>query len=372
MNYKQCLFFVAKCLTLDQHPERIAEIKETINSGAVNWEKVIKLSSGQFVLPAMYLQLKRNGILPLLPDDLVEYLEEITDLNRKRNRAILEQAKEITEILNTHQIYPVFLKGVAHLLAGLYIDIAERMIGDIDFLVPEDKMVEAADLLIKNGYTPAIKYNPAMFAQLKHFPRLQNYNKQSSVEIHKEILNPENQKLIRGYTILRDKQPLPQLQNKAFIPSNSHQIIHNVFNAQLNDDAYRFTDTLLRQMYDLILLSLKENMLEVAKTYDKKFKIFNAYFATVAYIFSNPKEIKYQKSFFTELYIKKLNFFFSHSRIHKFYRTINYLYTRFSRYVTIPINSIYQKDTRQLFFNRISNKEWYKAHLKSYGKFFNK
>ncbi|MBN1767042.1 MAG: nucleotidyltransferase family protein, partial [Prolixibacteraceae bacterium] len=132
MNYKQCLFFVGKCLTLDQHPERIDEVKKTIKTGAVNWENVVKLSSGQFVLPALYLQLKRNRILLELPADLVKYLEEITDLNRKRNLAILEQAKEITSILYAHKISPVFLKGVAHLLAGLYTDIAERMIGDID------------------------------------------------------------------------------------------------------------------------------------------------------------------------------------------------------------------------------------------------
>ena len=157
MNYKQCLFFVAKCLTLDQHPGRIQEVKTEINENTFNWENVVKLSSGQFVLPAMYLQLKRNGLLPDLPEDLVEYLEEITDLNRKRNLAILEQAKEITSILHAQHISPLFLKGVAHLLGGLYVDISERMIGDIDFLVEKDNMVEAADLLIKNGYDPLIK-----------------------------------------------------------------------------------------------------------------------------------------------------------------------------------------------------------------------
>lgn len=131
MNHKESLFFVAKCLTLDQHPERIIEVKELIIKGKLNWENIVNVSSGQFVLPTLYLQLKRNDLIKLLPNDLIEYLEEITELNRERNQAILKQAEKITECLNAFNIYPVFLKGVAHLLTKLYKDPAERMIGDI-------------------------------------------------------------------------------------------------------------------------------------------------------------------------------------------------------------------------------------------------
>ncbi|NQU51927.1 MAG: nucleotidyltransferase family protein [Bacteroidetes bacterium] len=368
MNYKQCLFFVAKCLTLDQHPERIQEVKTEINKNTVNWENIVKLSSGQFVLPALYLQLKRNGLLPDLPEDLVEYLEEITDLNRKRNLAILEQVKEITSILHAQHISPVFLKGVAHVLAGLYVDIAERMIGDIDFLVPEDKMVEAADLLIKQGYVPLVEYKPEMFSELKHFPRLQNFKKPAAVEIHKEVLNPGYQKLFRGFEILQDKQPVVTIQNQAFIPSVSNMIIHNVFNAQINDKAYYYDDILLRQMYDLCLLSLKADIIETAKIFGKKFNIFNTYFAVIAYVFSNPKRIIYQKTLRADFYIKKINFFLSHASVHQFIRTIKYLLWRFFRYITIPILSIFQKNTRKLLYYRLRDPKWYGAHFRSYRK----
>lgn len=370
MNYKQCLFFVAKCLTLDQHPERNTEIKEAINTDVVNWERVVKLSSGQYVLPAMYLQLKRNGLLSELPDDLVEYLEEITNLNRDRNTAILEQAKEITEILSKHNISPVFLKGVAHLMAGLYTDIAERMIGDIDFLVPEDQMVEAANLLIEKGYKPLVDYKPEMFARLKHFPRLQNFNYPTAVEIHKEVLNPENQNLFRGYEILKDKQPIPEWTNHAFIPSSQSMIIHNVLNAQMNDKAHSYSDILLRQMYDLQLLSVNANSFEIAKSYGKKFEVFNTYFATVSYVFSNPNMITYSKTFGVNFYIKKLNFYLSHGTIHQFFKTIKYLFGRIYRYISIPVLSIFQKDTRKLLYYRLSDRKWYGNHIRSYVAFF--
>ncbi len=370
MNYKQTLFFVAKCLTLDQHPEKIAAVKTEIHENRINWEEVVKLSSGQFVMPALYLQFKRNGLLPDLPEDLVEYLEDITNKNRARNLAILEQTKEIISLLQPYNITPVFLKGVAHLLEGLYTDIGERMIGDIDFLVPENNMVEAAEILIKNGYTPGIEYKPEMFAALKHFPRLQNFNQPAAVEIHKELMKGENKKLLHGFEILRDKQPLASYQNLAFIPSIPHQIIHNVFNAQLNDSAHEYCDVLLRQMYDLILLSLKEDVLVVAKNHGKKFNVFNCYYATTAYVFSVPQNIIYQKTAPTDFYIKKIDYFISHPKTHQFYRTIQYLLSRFSKYISIPIRSIYRKDTRKLLFYRLTDRSWYGEHLKSYNEFF--
>ncbi|NQU87487.1 MAG: nucleotidyltransferase family protein, partial [Mariniphaga sp.] len=371
MKYKECLLFVGKCLTLDVHPERIQEIREAINKNAVNWENVVRLSSGQYVLPAMYLQLKRNGLLTELPADLAEHLEEITNLNRERNLSILEQAKEITEILNAQNISPVFLKGVGHLLGGLYTDIAERMIGDIDFLVQEEKMVEAAELLIDEGYQPLTEYIPEMFKRLKHYPRLQNFKYPASVEIHKEVLNPRYQKIFRGFELIHEKQPVAILQNQAFIPSIKHLIIHNVINAQISDKSFIYGNVLLRQIYDLWLLSLKDDIIKIAKNYGKKFNIFNTYFATIDFVFSSPKGIKYQNTTRTNIFMKRMNLFLSYPKyIHSIYKTIIFLTFRIINYIKYPILSIFQKDTRKLLVNLLTDRKWYAYHLRSYLKFF--
>lgn len=370
MKYKQCLLFVAKCLTLDNHPERTKEVKEAITNKTVDWENVVRLSSGQLVLPAFYLQLKRNGLLPELPEDLIVYLGEITDLNRERNLAILDQAKGITSILNAHNIFPVFLKGVAHLLGGLYNDIAERMIGDIDILVQEDRMVEAADILISQGYKPIVEYQPNMFRELKHYPRLQNFDCQAAIEIHKEVISPPHQKIFRGFELIHDKQQVTRWQGEAFIPSIQHLIIHNVFNAQINDKSFIYGDILLRQMYDLWLLSLKVDVLSVAKNHNKKFNTFNSYFAAISFVFSNPKGINYKDTSQANIFLKRLDLFLSYPSITLIYRTIIYLFFRIYRYVTIPLLSIFQKETRELLIYRLSDRKWYGNHIRSYGLFF--
>lgn len=51
-----------------------------------------------------------------MAQELVAYMEHITDLNRNRNQQIIEQAKKINELLLTLNITPVFLKGTRNLL----------------------------------------------------------------------------------------------------------------------------------------------------------------------------------------------------------------------------------------------------------------
>ena len=61
-------------------------------------------------------------------------MKHITDLNRDRNKQIISQAQDLNTLLLNNNITPIFLKGTGNLLEGLYDDIAERMLGDIDFL----------------------------------------------------------------------------------------------------------------------------------------------------------------------------------------------------------------------------------------------
>jgi len=157
MTYKEALLFIGKSLTLDCYPGRADEIRSVIRSGSVIWEQIVSVGTAHFVFPALFLQFKRSGLLPELPADLVVYMEEFTELNRQRNRQLIEQATELTALLNLHGISPVFLKGTAHLFDGLYNDIAERMIGDIDFLVTEKDLIKASDVMMNQGYLTVLQ-----------------------------------------------------------------------------------------------------------------------------------------------------------------------------------------------------------------------
>ena len=56
-----------------------------------------------------------------------------------------------------NNIRPIFLKGTANLLAGVYEDIGERMVGDIDFIFSQQDYPKAITILRDFGYSLAVK-----------------------------------------------------------------------------------------------------------------------------------------------------------------------------------------------------------------------
>jgi hypothetical protein len=92
------------------------------------WDRLVQLGSSQLVLPAIYGALKRKKLQQYTPKDLVSYLQEITDLNYRRNSAILKQIAFLSEVFKQHQIEYVFLKGVAMIITKPYESKSERML----------------------------------------------------------------------------------------------------------------------------------------------------------------------------------------------------------------------------------------------------
>ena len=105
------------------------EIELVLKTTDVDWDAVVKVSTGQYVFPALYCNFKRADFLKYLPHELVSYMQYITNLNRERNEQIIAQAKELNSLLLANNITPIFLKGTANLLDGIYDDLAERMWG---------------------------------------------------------------------------------------------------------------------------------------------------------------------------------------------------------------------------------------------------
>ena len=129
----------------------------------MDWDKVVKVSTAHYVFPALYCNLKRVDFLHYLPKELVTYMEQITNLNRDRNTQIIQQAKELNNLLLANNIKPIFLKGTGNLLAGIYEDIGERMVGDIDFIFSKEDYPRAIAVLREFGYSELKKRKKKIF-----------------------------------------------------------------------------------------------------------------------------------------------------------------------------------------------------------------
>ena len=358
MTYKETLYFVACCLTISLEDKNKQAIEEQLKANTVDWDTVVKLSTGHYVFPALYCILKREGFLHYLPQDLVAYMEEFTSLNRERNEQIMIQAKELNTLLLANNIIPIFLKGTGNLLAGLYEDVAERMVGDIDFIFSKEDYPKAITVLRNNGYDDSGKYK-YHFPEQRHYSKLIKENNIAAVEIHKELLLEKYTNKFNYNVIEKDSQNLKGITVLSYANKLNLSIIAN----QINDDGFYYKTIALRNAYDIFLLSKKTKAKDAVNTLNKLSHPLNCYLAACYEVFNNVASLAYEKTAKTKTYLSvfksQLTITKKTKRLHN--RVKIYLFIKVR--LNIFYKSIFYKEYRLWLFKRLTDKNWYKEKL---------
>ncbi len=315
-------------------------LKETLSQSGFDWDSIVKIGSKHLVLPTIYCRLKAKELLDVLPKELDTYLKEITSINRNRNKTLLNEVKQISNIFNDHNINHVFLKGTALIAANYYNDIGERMIGDIDVLVASKQMKTSFELLISKGYSKVEETLRTKYFDHKHLPRLVSDQSLGAVEIHSELLSLKKTDLLNPIDILNKKR----LVNGAFVQSELYMLKHNVLNFQINDLGAYYNSFSLRPAYDSLVLIQKHN------TNFFKDEILNPhysnYFVLLSLFFNdiNQSTLSSSQKIVSQFFVFKLK----NERFGKFWHKIlfyyKYLKVLFSRFILFSTNSNYRKD----------------------------
>ena len=370
MTNKELFYFTGKCLMLDVHPEFRQEIIEMIAFDSIDWENFVACCSNHLILPVIYLKFQLHGIIEYLPEELSEFLKEIYDLNVLRNTQILEQLHDITGVLNNDNIYPVFLKGAGNLLDGLYSDIGERMLGDIDFLVPEKDWLPAVKILENEGYSAEITM-PRNFdiGSFKHYPRMSNPGFLAPLEIHRLPVNERHQSWFNPCIIDQEKKTVTAL-NGCYVQSDNHKIIHNFIHAQLDHNYHTYGIVSFRDLYDLCLLSKRTAIQQTIMGIKSKQKAI-AYFVFAGKALGLNERFYAGSSFSAWLFSEKHDLNLRSATFYYTYRSIIFIAQRiFIGYIGQFIKSFYSQKVRQSVVNRLSDRQWYRAHFNSYAVFF--
>ena len=353
MNYKETLFFIGKCLTINHEPHNFKIVEELLKSEQIDWDSVVKVSTSHYVFPALYCNLKRSKFLHYIPDDLVEYMKHITDLNRERNQQIIAQAKEINKLLLENNITPIFLKGTGNLLEGLYEDIAERMVGDIDFLIKKSDYSKTIELLTDDGYQKEeTSYDDMTFHW--HYPPLLKDNKLVSVEVHKEILKHTHTQFLNYNTILKNI-----VQKSDFLfESREDKILNSLLPKIINDNLYHSKNFSLRTMYDVFLLLSEKQNSKIEIPSNSLFKKFNNVLSCIKLTLNlenESKNIKINKPYLKG-YLKMLN----NSKSEKIKAAVFNKYNLNKNRFNIFLQSFKNKEFRQYALKRLMRLDFYK------------
>ena len=356
MNYKETLFFIAKCLTISLEEKNRQEIEKQLKSTSIDWDAVVKVSTAHYVFPALYCNLKHADFLQYLPQELVSYMEHITDINRERNKQIISQAQELNRLLLANNIRPIFLKGTGNLLAELYEDTAERMVGDIDFIFSKEDYPKAITILRKFGY-----YRKApSFPTKRHYARLIKKGSIAAVEIHKDLLSIKKYTSEFNYSyVAKDTQII----NDVAVLSYTNKLNLSIIANQINDDGFYYKRMALRNAYDVFLLSKKTSAKYAMIKLDKLSHPLNCFLAACCEVFNKVNSLRYNKTKKTASYLSEFNSHFATPIRAKTQSRFIKIYLFIKSRLNIIYKAIIYKEYRVWLFNLLTDKDWYKRKL---------
>ena len=358
MSYKDVYYFVAMCLTISLEKKNKQIIEARLKENDIDWEFVVEVSTSHYVFPAMYCALKREGFLKYLPQELLNFMEHIADTNRDRNKQIIFQAKELNTLLLSHNITPIFIKGTANLLAGLYNDITERMVGDIDFLFSSQDYPKAIQILKENGYH--YTDNPeSLKPEHRHYPRLIKKEYIAAIEIHSDLLRKSYSQEFNYDTI---KSSIQVVDNVAML-SDANMLNLTILACQINDYGYLYRRIALRNAYDVFLLSKKVSAKNAVNTISSLKHPLHCFLAACGEVFNNPDSLEYTQTKKTKAYLNMFKELFTNPK------KVNRRTTRIKIYLYLKhvlgslYNGIFYKKYRVWLFLLVTDPSFWKRKL---------
>jgi hypothetical protein len=70
----------------------------------IDFEKLIKIASSNLMLPAFFFNIQKKNLNHLFPDDFIDYIKNIYSINKARNEVLLNEVKELSELLYKNKI----------------------------------------------------------------------------------------------------------------------------------------------------------------------------------------------------------------------------------------------------------------------------
>ncbi len=369
MTQREIYYLISQILSLSVKPNVANKVIERLPKNKEDWQKWVQMANKHLVLQSLYVTLNSNKLLPYLPADLVEYLKYIHSLNAERNQKIVEQAKALKEIFDREQIPHVFLKGTANIFDGLYSDIGERLVYDIDILVEDNKMLNAANALIEVGYRTQKVFNPMAYQSTMHYPILVKDECVAGVEIHRM---PVQYLYIKRFDNARifETRRLSKSEKGFWVMSDSNKIVHNFMHSQLMHNGHFHADVSLRDLYDILLLNQRENANKVFADFKHYQHKSNAYLNLMHKVFDIPESNLNKKRENSPFFMAMHHLTVIMSRKERgFY---HFIISALTKYAVLPFRTLFNRSARNYVFSRLKNPHWYGQHINAYRRKFSK
>lgn len=165
-----------------------APTPRTPDPGAIpNWARVNAIALQQRVFPRLFASASE-----LIPPEYGAALQALIRQNARAALANVARTVTVTRLLAEAGVETIVLKGPL-LARQLYGDLAARVSGDVDLLVPESQLLRAARTLAEAGYlhhTPISAEALRRLRKSEHDIAFAHPEDQILVELHADIAQP--------------------------------------------------------------------------------------------------------------------------------------------------------------------------------------
>ena len=206
------------------------------------WDLVIRQARRADLLPQLYYDLNKKGILKALPQEVFCHLESAYHLSVAHQQAVRWEVNRIQSALRKLEVPVTLLKGAAYVLADLPCA-RGRLFSDVDILLPKMVLDEAEQSLMAHGWmsVDTDPYDQRYYRQWMHeLPPLRHVKRQTSLDVHHSILpetarwHPNAKKLLQaaksveGYEELYVLSPVDMVLHSATHLFSEGEIDHGL------------------------------------------------------------------------------------------------------------------------------------------------
>jgi hypothetical protein len=212
---------VAVLCALIADPQRAAGLSPT------QWTGLIALARRVNLLGTLGERMLHAGVSSGCNAD--RHLAGARQLSERQRRSVRWEAQAIHDALAELDCPIVLLKGAAYCLGG-YPNARGRLFGDIDILVPPDRLADVEIRLMVNGWAPSVTtdYDERYYRKWMHeLPPMAHVRRGSVIDVHHTILPPTARLRPNPKRIIDGANPLPELPALR-VPCPEDLIIHSI------------------------------------------------------------------------------------------------------------------------------------------------
>ena len=156
------------------------------------WEVLIPQARITSLLSTLYVLFEKKGLLSSIPERPRAHLFSDWVFHNNQVQTLKYELKWLQRACGKAGVKLILLKGAAY-IAGNLPAAQGRLIGDIDLLVPLDKIQHCEAVLVEFGWKPGqqVPYDERYFRQWMHeIPPLGHIARGSVLDVHHTILPP--------------------------------------------------------------------------------------------------------------------------------------------------------------------------------------